>query len=450
MAAAGPEAAARLIVGAYGPKWRHVWRGLWARPQQLSPEGAWFIWLFLAGRGSGKTRSGAEWVRECVDAGAARRVALVARTAADARDVLVEGDSGLLGCYPSGERPLYEPSKRRLTWRNGAIATTYSADEPDALRGPQHDLAWADELAAWERAGSGGTDDPWNNLLMGLRLGKDPRCIVTTTPRPTPLIRSLLDDPTCVVRRASTYDNRQNLAPSFFAKVIKRFEGTRLGLQELYAEVLAEGTALWTKALLDATRVPSLPPCILHAVGVDPSAGSGAGNDEQGIAAASLDASGHLYVREDATVKLSPAGWGHAAVMAAVRTTPWAPVDVEPTCGGAMAKHPIETAAAAAGIHGLRVEEVTAKRGKHVRAEPISAIWEQGRAHIVGTLEHLEAELCGFMADGYSGSRSPNRADAAIWAATGLLLAKRGAIVTGRAVGVRPIMLPRQPDAAAV
>jgi phage terminase large subunit-like protein len=216
------------------------WRSL-ARPNQLAPSGDWRIWLMLAGRGFGKTRSGAEWVKEQVEAGA-RRIALVAPTAADARDVIVEGESGILAISPDWNRPTYEPSKRRLTWPNGTMAFCYSADEPERLRGPQHDAAWCDELGAWRYL------DSWDMLMMGLRLGKNPRCVVTTTPKPSKLIRDLIkrDGQDVAITRGSTYDNRANLAPAFLDTIVRRYEGTRLGRQELNAEMLDDNPgAMW-------------------------------------------------------------------------------------------------------------------------------------------------------------------------------------------------------------
>src|SRR6185437_10081925 len=210
---------------------RHDWR-FWARDEQLPPPGDWRVWLLLAGRGFGKTRTGAELVQARVKAHRARRIALVAPTAADARDVMVEGASGLLAIAPPRDRPLYEPSKHRLTWPNGAVATTFSADEPERLRGPQHDFAWCDELAAWRYP------EAWDMLMFGLRLGDDPRAVVTTTPRPTKLIRGLIADPKIVVSRGTTAENRANLAPAFLDQIVRRYQGTRLGRQELDAEIL--------------------------------------------------------------------------------------------------------------------------------------------------------------------------------------------------------------------
>ncbi|MEO6378435.1 MAG: terminase family protein, partial [Caulobacteraceae bacterium] len=241
----------------------HDWRFV-ARPEQVAPEGDWQVWAYIAGRGAGKTRSGAEWVREQVGRGY-RRIALIAPTAADARDVMIEGESGLLSvCWaydldhhgqPTG-RPHYEPSKRRVTWANGAVATAYSADEPDRLRGPQHDAGWADELAAWKYA-----QDAWDMFMFGLRLGDHPQAMVTTTPRPIPVIRQMVAAPSTVVTRGSTYSNRANLAPAFLDKIITRYEGTRLGRQELLGEIVDDVPgALFTREMIDAARQDAAPP----------------------------------------------------------------------------------------------------------------------------------------------------------------------------------------------
>ena len=230
---------------------RYGWDGVRARKEQIAPAGDWRTWLLLAGRGFGKTRTGAEWVRSQVWNHRRRRVALVAPTAADARDVIVEGESGLLNIGAPKERPYYEPSKRRLTWPNGAIATTYSADEPERLRGPQHDAAYCDEVASWRYP------EAYDMLLFGLRLGDDPRVVVTTTPKPVKIVRELVADPTTVVTRGSTYENRANLATAFLAQIIKKYEGTRLGRQEIEAEVLDDVPgALWTRGLLEELRWP--------------------------------------------------------------------------------------------------------------------------------------------------------------------------------------------------
>ena len=286
----------------------------WARPDQLPPAGEWRTWLILAGRGWGKSRTGAEWVRAVVASGAARRVALVARTAADVRDVLIEGESGILACCPAHERPVWEPSKRRLTWPSGAIATTYSAEEPDQLRGPQHDAAWCDELAAWRYP------DAWDQLQMGLRLGSDPRVVVTTTPRPTPIVRALASSPTTRITRGRTADNARNLAPGVVAALTARYGATRLGRQELDGEILDDAPgALWTWAMIEAGRVTVAPALQRVVVAIDPAVTSHEGSDETGIVVAGLGWDGRVYVLADASGRYAPTEWAHVAV-AAYRT----------------------------------------------------------------------------------------------------------------------------------
>src|SRR5579864_5132031 len=266
-------------------------RAYWhPHPAQQPPSGGWRVWLLLAGRGFGKTRTGAEFVRAAIEKGLARRVALVAPTALDARSVMVEGESGLLNIGPLDRRPEYEPSLHRLTWENGAVATTYSADEPDRLRGPQHDLAWCDELAAWRYPAA------WDMLMFGLRLGQDPRAIVTTTPRPIRLIRELLADPKVAVTRGRTLDNRANLAPAFLDQIVRRYEGTRLGRQELDAELLDDMPgALWQRGMIEATRTSAVPALVRVVVAIDPAVASHTHADETGIVVAGRDAAGDGY-----------------------------------------------------------------------------------------------------------------------------------------------------------
>ena len=271
------------------------WHGFWARPKQLPPAGVWRVWLILAGRGWGKTRVGAEqvisWART-----PKQRLALVAETAADVRDVVVEGESGILVCSPPGFQPRYEPSKRRLTWPNGTIATTYSGDAPEQLRGPQHHHAWCDEVAKWRYA-----QEAWDNLELGLRLGDHPQVVATTTPRPIPLLRQLLADTGTVVTRGSTYDNTVNMAPSFKVRILQRYEGTRLGRQELHAELLEDTPgALWTRTLLEQCRVSHVPTLTRIVVGVDP-------GGDAGIVVAGVGEDDHGYVLEDLSVSGSPA-----------------------------------------------------------------------------------------------------------------------------------------------
>ncbi len=388
---------------------RYDWE-TWARPEQLPPdEGDWTVFLYLAGRGAGKTRSAAEWVRKVAMRHPGCRIAVVARTAADVRDVCVEGESGILAVHPPGDRPLYEPSKRRITWRNGAQATCYSADEPDLLRGPQHHFAWCDELATWERL-----EDTFANLRLGLRLGDHPRNFVSTTPRPLPLLRELLKIKTTIVRRGSTFDNAANLAPSALAEFRARYEGTRLGRQELYAEILDDVPgALWTRSMLDGSRVKEAPDLVRVVVAVDPAVTSGEDSDETGIVVAGRSADGHFYVLADRSCRLSPDGWARRAV-AAFDELEADRLVAETNQGGDMVASTIRTVRPA-----LPVTLVRATRGKRVRAEPIAALYEQGRVHHVGAFQELEDQMCSFTPDAIL-EKSPDRVDAAVWALTEL------------------------------
>jgi phage terminase large subunit-like protein len=395
------------------------WR-FWARPDQQAPGGDWSTWLILAGRGWGKTRTGAEWIRQrcCgptpLKAGQARWVAVVAETAADARDVMVEGESGILAVHPPDFRPHYEPSKRRLTWPNGAQATLYNATEPDQLRGPQHDTAWSDELAKWRYA-----QDTWDMLQFGLRLGS-PRQVVTTTPRPIRIVRELLKDASCVVTRGRTLDNRANLAPQFLARIEDRYAGTRLGRQELNAEVLDDAPdALWTRAGLDEQRrkpgdVPSLRRVV---VAIDPAAKTNEVQEEgaaTGIVVAALGEDGRGYVLDDATIRASPNGWARRAVACFDRYDGDCIVG-ETNNGGEMVQSTVRSVRPNAPF-----KAVTASRGKWVRAEPIAALYEQGRVSHVGTFADLEDEMVVFGPNGLADGMSPDRVDALVWALTEL------------------------------
>ena len=283
-----------------------------ARPNQLPPPGEdWFAWLLLAGRGFGKTRALVEFVREKVAAGAAMRVALVAPTAADARNILVEGASGILACSPPWFRPSFEPSKRRLTWPSGTIATLYSADEPERLRGPQHDLAAVDELGSWRYQAA------WDNLMLGLRLGDRPLCAVATTPRPTKLIKDLVnrEGAGVVVTRGTSYENRSNLAPQFFDLITKKYEGTRLGRQELMGELLVDVPgALWKLDQLERLRRSQAPELQRIVVAIDPSGSGSEEADECGIVAAGVDDDGRAWVLADASGKYQPTEWAKRAI----------------------------------------------------------------------------------------------------------------------------------------
>lgn len=387
------------------------WRALFARPSQVEPDGDWSTWLILAGRGFGKTRCGAEWVRERVNAGA-KRIALVAATAADARDTMVEGVAGILATSPPWNRPKYEPSKRRLTWPNGAIATAFSADEAERLRGPQHDTAWCDELAAWRYA-----QDAWDMLQFGMRLGK-PRVCVTTTPRATKLIRELSSSPSSTVTRGSTFENERNLAPEFIAKIRAKYEGTRLGRQELFAEILDDTPgALWTRATLERAFVRAAPTDLRRIViGVDPSVGDGTNDeqDEAGIVAVGLGHDRIGYVLQDASLRGSPNEWAAAAV-ALYDLLRADAIVAEANQGGEMVRAVIHTVDSS-----VNVRLVHASRGKSARAEPIASLYEQGRMRHVGSLAKLEDEMCTW--SNTTGEPSPNRIDALVHGLTEFLL----------------------------
>jgi phage terminase large subunit-like protein len=384
----------------------HHWP-LWARPEQLLPQGDWDTWLILSGRGWGKTRTGAEAVREWAR-NPGWRIALVGRTAADVRDVIVEGESGILACCPTWERPLYEPSKRRLTWPNGAQATTYSADEPDLLRGPQHHAALCDELATWAYL-----DEAWSNLVLGLRLGAQPRKVITTTPRPLALIRQLLADTRCQVTRGSTFDNAQNLAASALREFRAKYEGTRLGRQELNGEVLDDVPgALWARPQLDGSRVHVAPELARIVVAIDPAVTASAESDETGIVVAGKGVDGALYVLADRSCRLSPDGWARRAIVALDEFAADRIV-AEVNNGGDLVENVLRTVRPEAPYRAVR-----ASRGKRVRAEPIAALYEQGRVHHVGLHAQLEDQMCSFLPEG--NERSPDRVDALVWALTDL------------------------------
>lgn len=407
----------------------HDWRFL-ARPNQIAPDGEWQNWLVLAGRGFGKTRCGAEWAREQVKAGASR-LGLIAPTASDARDVMVEGESGILAVCWAGDktvsgdllgRPSYEPSKRRLTWANGAIATLFSAEEPERLRGPQHDVLWCDELAAWKYL-----RETWDMAMFGLRLGDRPRTCITTTPKPLPLIKEIAKDARTVITKGSTFDNAGNLAPTFLKAIRDKYEGTRLGRQELNAEILDDlPGALWTRDQIDKNRVRDFPDLQRVVVAVDPSGTKGQSDDgdEIGIVVAGKGIDGRAYVLADRTCKLSPDGWGRRAVDAYHGRWSQTPDKVkadrivaERNFGGAMVEHVIKTIEPT-----VPYKEVTASRGKVARAEPVAALYEQGRVSHVGSMPELEDQMCLIAPEGYVGEGSPDRADALVWALTELML----------------------------
>lgn len=386
---------------------------LQARPNQLPPSGDWLVWLLLAGRGFGKTRTGAEWACMMARSFPGLRGALVGRTPADARDAMIEGESGILHIGHRFDRPLYESSKRRLTWPNGSIATVYTSYEPDKLRGPQHHWAWCDELASWRYA-----RETWDMLMLGLRLGQQPRCVVTTTPRPIPPLREIIAASTTVITRGTTYDNLANLAPSFRDQVLRKYEGTRLGRQELNAEILedAEG-ALWKRDMLDKYRVTETPTLKRIVVAIDPSATGGEQADEAGIVAAGRGVDDHLYVLDDRSLRASPHGWASEAV-ALYHVLKADRIVGETNNGGEMVELTVRTVDKNASYKGVH-----ASRGKQARAEPVAALYEQGRGHHVGTLGSLEDELCQWVP---GEGASPNRLDALVWAATELMFGDSG------------------------
>ena len=365
----------------------------------------------MAGRGFGKTRCGAEWVRGMVESKQAGRIALVGPTAGDTRDVMVEGESGLLNIFPTRDRPIYEPSKRKVTFSNGAIAMLYSGEEPDRLRGPQHDAGWADEVAAWKYP------DTWDMLQFGMRLGANPRQVVTTTPRPNKLVKDILKDPRTVVTRGSTFDNSENLAGPFLAAIKAKYEGTRLGRQELNAELLDDNpNALWKRSDIDkGRRKPSECPAFRRVVvAVDPAVTQNEESDETGIVVAALGEDGRAYVLDDLTCKESPAGWAKVALQA-YRDHKADRIVAETNQGGDMVETIFRSINATVSYQGVH-----ASRGKYSRAEPVAALYEQGRVSHVGSLAALEDQMTDY--DPQVASRSPDRMDALVWALTALML----------------------------
>lgn len=386
----------------------------WRRPDQCAPDGNWRIWMVLAGRGYGKTRMGAEWVDGIARSDPAVRIALIAANMGEARGVMVEGESGILSLY-RGEEIEWQPSLKRLTWPGGAQASLYSAAEAESLRGPQHSYAWADEIAKW-----GDGLNAWNNLRLGMRLGQSPRIMATTTPRPVPLIRQLMTEDGVAVTKGRTQDNIANLAPDFVADMQSLYAGTRLGRQELDGELIEElEGALWTRALIEKCRAAKLPDMRRIVVGVDPPIS--AAGDECGIIVAALAADEKGYLLADCSIGgASPEKWARAVSDAAEA---WQAdrVIAEANQGGAM----VESTLRAANIT-MPVKLVHASRGKVARAEPVAALFEAGRAGLGGTFPQLEDQLCGLITGGgYEGpGRSPDRADALVWAMTELMLGK--------------------------
>lgn len=389
---------------------------LWARPEQLPPpQGEWLTWLILAGRGFGKTRTGAEWVRREVEAKRATSIALIAETQKDLEEVMCFGVSGIMSVFPEHQKPKITKKPIRVEFHTGAVAYGYNATEPDQLRGPNFDLAWGDELAKWRYA-----RETWDQLQFGLRLGKHPRQIVTTTPRPLPILKEILASATTVVSRGITSDNYVNLAASFIKTITEKYAGTRLGRQELSAEILDDvPDALWTRANLDRDRrgPEKVPPLKRVVVAIDPAAKKNEIPEDgaaTGIVVAGLGEDGRGYVLDDATCRESPNGWARMAVACFDRYEGNCIVG-EVNNGGDMV-----AATVRAVRPGVPFKEVHASRGKWTRAEPIAALYEQGRISHVGTFAALEDEMVNFGPNGMVGDASPDRVDALVWALTEL------------------------------
>ena len=385
----------------------------WARPDQKPPEGTdWFVWLILAGRGWGKTRTGAEWVRTLAAENPGCRIALVAETAADARDVIIKGDSGLLSVDPTLDESSWSPTNRCLTWPNGSKAWTYNATEPDQLRGPQHHFAWVDELAKFRYG-----EALWDQVVFGLRLGDNPQALITTTPQPKKVIKALAANKSTRITRGSTKDNLANLARSAVEQMYDRYEGTRLGRQELEGEILGDiPGALWTRESIDDNRVPEAPEDLERVlVAVDPAASSHEGSDENGIVVVGLarDKDGYArgYILEDASLRGTPEEWAKKAIHM-YRKWSADKIVAEKNQGGEMVSSVLRSV-----DRSVPVKLVHASRGKVIRAEPISALYEQGRIHHVGMFDKLEDQMCEFSIDNVrnSSTGSPDRVDALVW-----------------------------------
>lgn len=409
----------------------HAWRGFRARPNQLrpgtpgssDPRTNWRYWLLQAGRGAGKTRTGAETVREWVAEGR-KLIHMIAPTASDVRNVMIEGPGGLLSCYPPDDRPTYHSTRNMLTWGNGAVAHTFSAEEPERLRGPQCECVWGDEIAAW-RYGI----EAWDQMNFGLRLGNDPRGVFTSTPKPTSLFVQVVKHPMTVVTRGSTYENRSNLAPGFFSDIIKKYEGTRLGRQELLAELLEDiPGALWTREMIDRKRctLTEVPVMQRVVISIDPAVTAGEESDETGIGAVGLGVDRRIYVLEDVSQRSSPNTWARAACRLFLK---WNAdrIVAEVNNGGDLVEANLRS------IHPMiPYRAVRASRGKAIRAEPVASLYEQGHVSHVGRFDLLEQQMCEYV-PGVT-EKSPDRLDWLVWAIYDLVLAPaESGIVTASA-----------------
>ncbi len=397
----------------------------WARDNQKPPKGDWSTWLLMAGRGFGKTRTGAEWVRDRVENGIARRIAIVGPTIDDAIDTMVEGVSGILAVSPPDNKPKWVRSTRTLTWKNGAQAKVFGAEKPSKLRGPQHDTVWGDEPAEWRYYES------YTNIEFGLRIGSNPQMLLTGTPKPVKIIKDVITDKGAVVTGGSTYDNVDNLSSKFKNRIIDRYEGTRLGQQELHAKLLKDVPgALWNDKIISAKRLKcefdseEMPNLIRIVIAVDPPVTSGPDADECGIIVCGLDAKGRGYIIDDFSCQgLSPNGWAKKAIDAYYKYNADRMI-AEVNNGGEL----VETIVRGLDTN-ISYRAVRASKGKVARAEPIAALYEQGRVCHVGTFPTLEEQQCEFTSDfdkakmGYS----PDRVDALVWGLTELMLDLQGA-----------------------
>ena len=396
----------------------------WAHAHQKTPKGDWKTWVIMGGRGAGKTRAGAEWVRAQVegskpnDPGRCKRVALIAETLDQARDVMVFGESGVIACSPHDRRPVWQATKRQLVWPNGAVAQIFSASDPESLRGPQFDCAWADELAKWKKG-----QETWDMLQFALRLGEDPRQVVTTTPRDNVVLRRLLAQEGTSMTSAPTQANSAYLADSFLEHVEERYAGSRLGRQELDGELLSDTEgALWSRDAIDAVRVSEAPELDRIVVAVDPPVTSNANSDDCGIMVVGVTMEGppqdwRAYVLEDATMSAaSPTAWAERAVNLYHKHGADRLV-AEVNQGGDLVETLVRQVDPLASYSGVR-----ATRGKVARAEPVAALYEQGRVCHVGGFGDLEDQMCQIARGGYAGSGSPDRVDALVWALTDLMI----------------------------
>lgn len=380
----------------------------WARPKQLPPPGNWLTWMTLTGRGWGKTSAGSQWVINEAKRGA-KHIALIGQTKADVRDTMIElGPSSILKVSNPKFYPKYESSKRRLVWPNGCIATIYSGDEPDQVRGPSHDRAWIDELAKFKYP-----QEIWDNLMFGLREGEDMRILITTTPRPIPIIKNLVNDPNTVTIRGSTYENRDNLPQKYFDYIIGKYEGTRIGRQEIEGQILDDNPdALWNRKIIEDNRRNKAPELIRIVVAVDPEATANEKSSETGIIVIGVCADGHGWLLGDESLRSSPDMWGNAVVTAYYKYNADRVIG-EINNGGDMIEYVIKTI-----DDKIPFKAVRASRGKYIRAEPVVALYEQGKIHHVGNFPDLEDQLCEWV----PGEKSPDRLDALVWGVTELML----------------------------